>query len=103
MRKINFTVTFPISLSLDVKEDASDEEILVRILQSAYALDPSEHDGMVIQEVIDSKENNANIIHRILDVQDRLEQEEEYFLRSEEERMNNNYYLQQEDEIDNLF
>lgn len=106
MRKINFTVTFPISLSLDVDDNATDKEILLKILKSSMELDPSEHDGMVIQEVLDSKEHNNNIVHRIIDLQEELESEESYynFLAEEEDRKNNEYYYGQRiDEVDNLF
>lgn len=106
MRKINFTVTFPISVTVDVEDNATDGEVLMKILRTASELDPTEHDGMVIQEVLDSKEHNSNIVHRIIDLQEELASEEEYynFLAEEEDKKNNEYYYCRIlDQIDNLF
>ena len=106
MRKINFTVTFPVSVTMDVADDCSYEQILVEIIKSAVQLDPTEHDGMVIQQVLDSKLNNANVVHKILEIQDQLEADEEYynFLSEEEDKKNNEYYYSHcVDQIDNLF
>jgi len=106
MRKINFTVAFPISVTIDVPDDCSYEQILVEIIKQSVQLDPTEHDGMVIQEVLDSRLNNNNVIHKILEIQDQLEADEEYynFLAEEEDKKNNeNYYRYCVDQIDNLF
>jgi hypothetical protein len=86
MRKLTVTVTMPVTLEIDVEDNANDAQLLVKILEHASEIDPRDHDGFVIQEVLDSRENNSNIIMRILDVQDQIEQEEL------EESNKNNYY-----------
>lgn len=106
MRKINFTVTFPVSVTMEVDDNASYEQILVQIIKESMQLDPAEHDGMIIQEVLDSKLHNENVVLKILEIQDELEADEKYynFLAEEEDRKNNeNYYRYCMDEVDNLF
>jgi hypothetical protein len=94
MRKLTVTVTMPVTLEIDVEDNASDAQLLVKILEHASEIDPRDHDGFVIQEVLDSRENNSNIIMRILDVQDEIEAEEL------EEKHKNNYYYH---DIESLF
>jgi len=89
MRKLTVSIAMPVTIEIEVKEDARDEELLVKILEQASKIDPSDYDSFLIQEVLDSKENNANIIYRILDIQDQLEREE---LEELEEKKNNEYY-----------
>jgi len=98
VRKLVVAIALPITLEIDVRDNASDGELLVKILEHAGRIDPREHEGFIIQEVLDSKQNNANIIMRILEVQDQIEEEE-----LEEKRRNNYYYLNNKDSVDNLF
>lgn len=94
MRKLTVTITMPVTLEIDVEDNANDAQLLVKILEHASEIDPRDHDGFVIQEVLDSRENNSNIIMRILDVQDQIEAEEL------EEKHKNNYYYH---DIESLF
>lgn len=89
MRKLVVTVTMPVTLNLEILDNESDAGILVKILQEAAKIDPRDHDGFFIQEVLDSREEYANIVNRIIDAQEYLYEEE---LESVKQ---NNYYAEE--------